>query len=156
MATALVWPVFQLKYSDKWSSIESTFISDARFLHKHWPHPQWQPNWYTGTRFDYVYPPALRYGTAGLMKAYEKLGAPQAYHIYIGVMYCFGIAGVYLLARMGSGSRWAAILAALAVATVSPSFLMIADIRQDAINNHWEPHRLGVLMRYGEGPHMSA
>jgi hypothetical protein len=156
MATALVWPWFQLKYSDKWASIESTFISDARFLHDHWPHPLWQPNWYTGTRSDYVYPPALRYGTAGLMKAYKKLLAPQAYHIYTGAMYCFGIVGVYLLARMGSGSRWAALLAALAVATVSPSFLMIADIRQDAINNNLEPQRLGVLVRYGEGPHMSA
>ncbi|MCS7023415.1 MAG: hypothetical protein NZV14_01340 [Bryobacteraceae bacterium] len=156
LGAVLTWPLFQLKYSDKWASIESTFISDARFLHKHWPHPRWQPNWYTGTRFDYIYPPALRYGTAGLMKAYRKLSPPQAYHIYVGVFYCFGLAGVYLLCRTGSGSRWAALLAAFAVATVSPSFLLIPDIRQDAMNNYWEPQRLGVLVRYGEGPHMSA
>lgn len=156
VAATLIWPFFQLKYADKWASIESTFISDARFLHDHWPHPLWQPNWYTGTRFDYVYPPALRYGTAGLMKLYPKLQAPQAYHIYAGVMYCLGIVGVYLLARMGSSARWASILAAFAVALVSPSFLMISDIFQDAINNSWEPQRLAVLLRYGEGPHMSA
>src|SRR5437660_9539843 len=55
----LVKPLFKVKYTDKWASIESTFISDARFLRDHWPAPKWQPLWYTGTRFDYVYPPAL-------------------------------------------------------------------------------------------------
>lgn len=43
-------------------SIESSFIAEARFLVEQWPHPQWQPLWYAGTRFDYLYPPraALR------------------------------------------------------------------------------------------------
>src|SRR5262249_31924213 len=68
LAALLVKPLFKAKYLDKWASIESTFISDARFLKDHWPHPQWHPLWYLGTRFDYVYPPALRYGTAVLTK----------------------------------------------------------------------------------------
>ena len=62
--TVLVRPLYKAEYLDAWNSIESTFISDARFLSDHWAHPGWQPNWYTGTRTDYVYPPALRYGTA--------------------------------------------------------------------------------------------
>jgi hypothetical protein len=40
LAAALVKPFFNAKYMDKWSSIESTFISDARFLKDHWPHPR--------------------------------------------------------------------------------------------------------------------
>jgi hypothetical protein len=154
MASALVWPLYKVKFTDKWASIESTFISDARFLRDHWPNPRWQPLWYTGTRFDYVYPPALRYGTAGLMKLYPKLIPPRAYHIYVAFLYCLGIAGVYLLARMGGGSRLAAVLGAIAVATISPSFLFLPEMRNDAA--HYEPARLGVLVRYGEGPHMSA
>ena len=67
-AAMLIRPYFRAKYQDKWSSIESTFISDARYLAENWPHPGWQPLWYTGTRFDYVYPPALRYGTAVIIE----------------------------------------------------------------------------------------
>ena len=63
LAAVLILPLWRLTYLDNWISIESTFIADARFLADHWPHPRWQPLWYGGTRFDYVYPPALRYGT---------------------------------------------------------------------------------------------
>jgi len=36
-------PVLQGRYTDKWASIESTFIADARFLGEHWPHPSGSP-----------------------------------------------------------------------------------------------------------------
>jgi hypothetical protein len=149
----LIWPLFTVKYTDKWASIESTFISDARFLKEHWPHPLWQPLWYGGTRFDYIYPPALRYGTAALAKFYPMTEA-RAYHLYTAFFYCFGIAGVYLLARAGSGSRGSAWLAAAASALLSPSFLFLPLWRADSWQHH--PVRLGVLIRYGEGPHISA
>jgi hypothetical protein len=156
LAAALVFPLFFLDYSDKWASIESTFISDARFLRDHWPHPLWQPLWYTGTRFDYIYPPALRYGTAALAKLRPHWTTARSYHVYVALFYCLGIAGVYLLARMGGRSRRFAIIAALLVATLSPSFLFFPEIRADARGSWSEPQRLGVLHRYGEGPHMSA
>src|SRR6266404_2934332 len=109
LAAALIWPLFKIKYADKWASIESTFIADARFLKEHWPHPQWQPLWYGGTRFDYVYPPALRYGTAALAKFYPMTEA-RAYHLYTAFFYCLGIAGVYLFVRVACGSRRAGAL----------------------------------------------
>src|SRR5450756_1096649 len=77
----LIRPYFKAKYTDKWASIESTFIADARFLADHWPHPQWQPLWYAGTRFDYIYPPALRYGTAAISKV-TGFWPVKAYHFY--------------------------------------------------------------------------
>ncbi len=40
-AVGLIRPFLKAKYLDKWASIESTFIGDARFLVQHWPHPQW-------------------------------------------------------------------------------------------------------------------
>jgi hypothetical protein len=149
----LIRPYFKAEYEDKWESIESTFISDARFLAEHWPHPQWQPLWYTGTRFDYIYPPALRYGTAAVAKA---TGFPpvKAYHFYVSFFYALGMAGVYLLMRVGAGSRAAAWLGAVATSLMSPIFLFMPRFRGDA----WklQPQRLGVLVKYGEGPHMSA
>lgn len=153
-AALLIWPLFQATYLDKWASIESTFISDARFLNAHWPHPRWQPLWYTGTRFDYIYPPALRYGTAVIARVF---GVPEArgYHVYTALFYCLGIAGVYVFVRTLSGSRGLGWVAALAAALFSPSFLVLTEIRNDA--GAWRvPQRLGVLVRYGEGPHITA
>src|SRR5262245_32471782 len=83
LTAALVKPLFKAKYLDKWDSIESTFISDARFLADHWPHPRWQPLWYCGTRFDYVYPPMLRFGTAVITKIHPRVWPVKAYHLYV-------------------------------------------------------------------------
>jgi hypothetical protein len=152
-AAVLIRPYFKAKYSDKWASIESTFIADARFLAAHWPHPQWQPLWYAGTRFDYIYPPALRYGAATISKL-TGFWPVKAYHFYVALLYAIGIAAVYLLVRIGSGSRGSGYLAAIATATMSPIFLFLPRYRGDAWM--WQPQRLGVLVKYGEGPHMSA
>lgn len=153
IAAFLILPLFKVKYFDLWGSIESTFIADARFLKDHWVHPNWQPNWYLGTRTDYVYPPALRYGTAALAKAFPIIPV-RAYHLYTAIFYCFGIAAVYLLIRGGSGSRWAGWIGAVSAGLVSPSYLFVEAIRKDA--SFQMPYRLNVLIRYGEGPHMTA
>jgi len=152
-AAALIRPLFKAGYLDKWASIESSFIADARFLILHWPHPQWQPLWYTGTRFDYIYPPMLRYGTA-LISMAAGVWPVKAYHFYISFFYCVGIAGVYLLVRVGTKSRSMAWFSAMATALMSPSFLFLTAMRNDS----WMlmPARLGVLAKYGEGPHMTA
>ena len=150
---ALIRPWWKAKYLDLWGSIESTFIADARFLIAHWPHPQWQPLWYTGTRFDYIYPPALRYGTALISMATGYLPV-KAYHVYTAILYCIGVVGVYVLIRTGMESRAAAYLGAAAVALMSPSFLFLADLRWDSWN--LAPQRLMGLVKWGEGPHISA
>jgi len=152
-AAALVRPYFINKYTDQWASIESTFISDARFLMAHWPHPQWQPLWYTGTRFDYIYPPALRYGTAIVSKV-TGFWPVKAYHFYTMFSYCLGIAGVYFLMRAAGPARGFAFLGAAATALMSPALLFMKDMRLDS--QHFVPVRLTVLLRYGEGPHIAA
>lgn len=154
LASILLAPYYTHKYTDQWPSIESTFISDARFLVAHWPHPRWQPLWYTGTRFDYIYPPALRYGTA-LLSMIFGWWTVKAYHFYTTFFYCVGIAAVYLLLRVGGRSRAAAYLCALATGLMSPSFILFKNIRIDAGNWH-VPWRFSALIRYGEGPHITA
>jgi hypothetical protein len=150
----LIRPLYKAKYLELWHSIESTFIADARFLRDHWLHPNWQPNWYCGTRTDYIYPPALRYGSAVIMKVHPKVLPVKAYHLYVAFFYCFGIAAVYALVRGCSGSRGSAWLASIASALVTPSFLFAHTIRDDT--PFQMPYRLNVLLRYGEGPHMSS
>src|ERR1700730_2521318 len=80
-AALLIGPLWHIEYLKNWYTIDSTFIADARFLKNHWPHPLWQPLWYCGTRFDYIYPPALRYGTAILSMA-AGISTARTYHIY--------------------------------------------------------------------------
>ena len=150
-AAMIVRPLFTAKYMTVWASIESTFIGDARFLKQHWPHPLWQPLWYCGTRFDYVYPPLLRYGTALLSFLYIPV---EAYHVFIGIMFSLGIAAVYFMVRAMEMSRLQAWFSAAATALVSPSFVFLADMRHDS--PHLMPARLDVLVRYGEGPHISS
>ena len=154
----LIRPLFKMRYMDNWASIESTFISDARYLSENWPSPKWQPLWYLGTRMDYVYPPALRYGTAALTHYYPNMSAAKAYHIYIAFFYCVGIAGVYFLVYAGSGSRRAGWLAALLAALWSPTYLFPLDAVRDMVtdNPYLAPQRFNALVRYGEGPHVTA
>jgi hypothetical protein len=153
VAAVLIMPLFRVDYLNNWSSIESAFIGDGRFLAENWPHPLWQPLWYGGTRFDYVYLPVLRYGTASLIRYFSMLPA-HAYHVWTAIFYALGIAGVYLLVRAGSGSRGGAWLAAGAAALISPSFWLMEVYLRDS--EHLVPQRLHVLMKYGEGPHISA
>lgn len=147
---ALVKPLFQATNLNQWGSIESTFIADGRFLSEHLPHPQWQPLWYCGTRYDYLYPPALRYGTALLARVFVP---GRAYQVYTAMLYCLGIAGVYFAVWVMGRSRGAAWLAAAGSALVSPTLLILS---RDWRPPYLAPWRLWVLVRDGEGPHISS
>ncbi len=61
---------------------------------------------------------------------------------------------MYFLVRTMGASRLQAWLSAVGSALVSPSFLFIKEMRYDA--SYLMPARLGVLIRYGEGPHISS
>lgn len=153
LAAILIWPMFKTRYYENWLSIDSTFIADARFLMENWPHPGWNNLWYGGTRWDYIYPPALRYASAGLAKLFHLVPA-RGYHLYTAIMYALGILFVYIFARIGSGVRIAGWLAAFCAATLTPTYLFLRDMRLDT--QPYMPQRLNVLVRYGEGPHMSS
>jgi hypothetical protein len=152
-ACALIGPLFLLEYLDNWASIECTFITDARVIREQLPHPSWLAIWYCGTRFDYIYPPALQYGAA-LLSLCLGISPARAYHLYSALFYGLGIAGVYWLAYAGTRSRRQAWFAAICTALLSPSFTLMADLRNDSPFR--VPQRLHVLMSYGEGPHISS
>jgi hypothetical protein len=152
-AAVLILPLWRIEYLDNWGSIDSTFIADARFLKEHWPHPLWLPGWYCGTRWDYIYPPALRYGTA-VLSLIGNISTARAYHLYTAFFYALGSAATYVLVRVATGSRGWAWIGAAATALVSPSFLFLRAVREDSLMAM--PQRLNVLVKWGEGPHMSA
>jgi hypothetical protein len=157
LAGGLVYKLFVIEYTRNWYSIESTFIADSRMLVEHLPHPGWQPLWYCGTRFDYLYPPALRYGPALISKA-TGVSTARGYHLYTAILYAFGITAVYWLVLAGARSprmaRQMAWLCAAGAALFSPAFALLPRYRHDSV--FWVPQRLHVLTSYGEGPHISS
>lgn len=155
LAAVFIWPVFQLGFLDSWGTIESTFISDAHFLAGNLPHPNWQPNWYCGTRWDYIYPPGLRYGTA-LLHEWTGRGFAHSYHLFVALFYCIAIAGVYFFVYVCTRSRAASAASAIASLLISPGYLILPEFWGDVAPHYWLPNRLNALMRWGEGPHMSA
>lgn len=153
LAALLVFPLFRLEYLDNWKSIEGAFIALGHMVRENWPHHQWQPLWYCGTRADYVYPPGGAYAVAILSKLLGVSGA-RSYHLFIGFCYAFGFSILYLWTRMATGSRGAAWLASASIAVASPCSRLMPDIWNDSMFH--VPQRLHVLMSYGEGPHISA
>ncbi|MEP7364796.1 MAG: hypothetical protein ABI972_16195 [Acidobacteriota bacterium] len=155
LAAAFIWPVFRLGFLDSWGTIESTFISDAHFLAENLPHPNWQPNWYCGTRWDYIYPPAIRYGIA-LIHEWTGRSFAHSYHLFVALFYCVAIGGVYFFVYVCTKSRPVAAGSALASLLISPGYLLLPAFWPDVSIYYWLPNRLNALMRWGEGPHMSA
>lgn len=153
LAAALIWPLFTIQYLNDWMSIEGTFISDARYIQDHFPHPKWHALWYCGARFDYIYPPLTSFGSAIISMLFGVVPA-QGYHIYIALFYCLGIAGAYFMLRVWTGRRGIAWLAAVFYALLSPCHALFSEWRADSA--HGMPLRLNFLTKWGEGPHLSA
>ena len=133
--------------------MEGAYIGDARFLNEHWPHPRWQPLWYGGTRFDYIFPPLPRY-TAASLSRWAHLQPARAYHAAAALFYCAGIVGVYALVRVCVRDRASAWVAALFTLLLSPALLFIP--RLYVAGWHRAPQRIVLLTQWGEGPHMAA
>ena len=155
LAAVFIWPIFGMGFLDSWGTIESTFISDAHFLADNLPHPNWQPNWYCGTRWDYIYPPAIRFGIA-LIHEWTSRSFAHSYHLFVSIFYCIAIGGVYFFVFVCTRSRSVAAGSALASLLISPGYLLLTAFWPDVSQYYWLPNRLNALMRWGEGPHMSS
>lgn len=153
LTAVLIWPLFRVEYFDNWITIDGGFIGDVRFLRDHWPSPGWTPLSYCGNRFDYLYPPAVRYFPA-LIARYTGVSPARAYHIYSALMYCLLSAGIYTFLRCVRRSRVAALAAALASLALSPVLLIFKALRNDSALHM--PQHLNVIVTWGEVPHMSA
>ncbi len=149
----LVWPLVSVEYLANWGIIDGTFIADAERLREAGGNPGWVAEWYGGTRWDYVYPPAIRYATAWLGE-WCGWSSARAYHVYTAVLYALGPVGLYVLLRvMGRGRVWA-VAGALGWLVASPAYPLLPQYGVDA--ELGMPMRLNVLLKYGEGPHGSA
>ncbi len=149
----LCWELFGLHYGRFMHSIEGAYVGLARWIAAHPFDWQWFPLWYGGIPFANAYPPLLHFFSA----AVTSTGLPpaQAYHVATALAYCLGPVTLYWLALRFGASRGTAFAAGLVYSLVSPSALLIPAVARD-LGSTWGARRLDALVRYGEGPHVTA
>jgi hypothetical protein len=145
--------LFVTEYTNHTESIEAAYISIG---HQWMTHGialgEWWPLWYGGVPGQNTYPPLLHVLVALAGKA-AGVSAAYAHHAVTAAMYCLGALTVLWLAWVLSGSRRAAVVAALLYSTASFSAWLIPSVRHD-LSSALDPRRLHILVVYGEGPHV--
>ena len=145
-------PLLRTEYVPYMFSIEAAYIALTRWVGAHWNELSWFPLWNDGEPFQNTYQPGLGLLsalTANVLHVSPALG----YHITIGIIYCLGPVGLFLLAERLSGRRETGILAALLFTLVSPSAFLVPVIRHD-LGSVWFLRRYQAMVYYGEGPNV--
>ena len=135
-------------------SVEGAYIGLARHIRDHFPDLSWFPLWYGGIPYQYSYPPLLHVLVAGTA-AVGHISPARAYHIVVAIFYALGPVALFWTARRLGASRDASFLAGLLYSFISPSCLLIRQIRAET--GDWlGPRRAVLLLRYGDGPQIAA
>jgi hypothetical protein len=146
--------LFTIEYTKYVDSIEAAYISISRIIMQHWGDLLWFPEWYGGIPQQNSYPPLLHVLVAAVA-ALLRISPALAHHAVSATMYALGPVTLYLLVARLAKSRAAAMLGATVYSLVSPSALLSHEIAYDC-GGRWSNRRLHVLVRYGEGPHISS
>ena len=152
----LIAPLFAGSFTSYRGSIESAYITDARFIVDHFPDLSWNPLWYLGFPFEWFYTPLLPGVVALIGKLIDDV--PAAYRIVAAAGYALGPAALYVATRAVARSRTAAVLAALAFIFLPSVSYLLPGLQADAAAFSAAalppPWRLVALVEYGEGPHV--
>ncbi len=150
----LVQRLFTLEYSSHVGSIESAYVSIARYFMEHGRDLGWFPLWYGGIPWQNTYPPFL-HAVAALFATVGGLSPALGHHVAAAFFYCFGPVSLFLLVNALSGRRGSAFLTGLLYSVLSPSAFLIAGVRAD-MGSVWFGRRMHALINYGEGPHVAS
>jgi len=146
--------LFRTDYTRQMGSIEAAFVSIARYASQHWHDLGWFPLWYGGIPYPDTYPPLLHW-ICGLLISLTGVSPGLAYHFVTASLYALGPAALFWMAWRLCGNRACAFAAAGGYSLVSPSCLLVKEIRLDS-GGWFGPRRLQDLVVYGEGPHITS
>jgi hypothetical protein len=156
LQAVLIAPLFAGAFTQYRGSIESAYITDARFIVDHFPDLTWNPLWYLGFPFEWFYTPLLPAVVALLGKLTGDV--PAAYRIVAAAGYALGPAALFVATRVITRSRTAAVFAALAFIFLPSASYLLPGLLGDASSFSGAalppPWRLVALAEYGEGPHV--
>lgn len=151
----IIRPLFSGGYTPYMGSIESAFLTDARFISNNFPFASWDPQWYMGFPFHLFYTPGLPYMVAGLHLAF---GVPleTGYRILTAIFYSLVPVSLFFFVYYLRKRRLPGVIAAVFY-TLAPSFsYILPSVRGDAKSFGGAPWQLVVMLKYGEGPHIAA
>jgi len=146
--------LFQVDYTSQMGSIEAAYIGLARYVAHHFSELSWFPLWYGGIPYPDTYPPLLHW-IDGLGVAIAGISPGLAYHFVTATIYAAGPAALFWMAWRLCGNRAAAFAAGLLYSLISPTCLLVREVRSDA-GGWFGPRRLVTLVVYGEGPHLTS
>jgi hypothetical protein len=147
-------PLFHTAYTRQMGSIEAAYIGLARYIAAHFTQLGWFPLWYGGIPYPDTYPPLLHW-ICGLVVAVTHISPGLAHHFVTATLYALGPVTLFWTLSRLSANRGAAFAAALGYSLISPSCLLIREVRFDA-GGIWSARRLHTLVVYGEGPHLTS
>lgn len=152
----LVYPWFQGDGPANIGSIEVSYVSMARFIRDFRPHLSWAPFWYFGFPFNVFYTPLLPAGEYLLNQA-TGAGLWQAYRILSGAGLVLAPAMLFLFVWQITKKILPGLIASLCYTFLPTLFYFVlpsGEVARDMISQGaWDPRRLTILVRWGEGPH---
>jgi hypothetical protein len=146
--------LFFVGFSKHMESIESSYMSISHYATRHWGDLSWFPLWYTGMPFAQVYQPGLHLTVAACS---TLVGVPvqHVYHFITALAYVLGPVVLYLFCRITTRSRQFAFVTAIVYSLISTVNFFSPALANDT-GGRFHPRRLFVLIKYGEGPHITA
>ena len=146
-------PLFSPQQRPYKGSIAAGYAGITRFVSEH-PNPWgWNPQQYAGQPTQFSYPPLLPYAASTL----HWLTGMEPFHAYrfiVGSLACLGPVTLAFAFYYFTGSVWLSLLLGFAYTTASPVYGLFEKIDGDR-GLYYLPWRVLVLMKYGEGPHVS-
>jgi len=149
----LYGPLFSPQQRPYKGSIAAGYAGITRFVAEH-PNPWgWNPQQYAGQPTQFTYPPLLPY-TAAAIHWITGVEPFFAYRLVVGSFACLGPLALAFALYYFTGSLWLSLLLGFAYSTCSPVYGLFERIDADR-GLYYLPWRLLVLMKYGEGPHVT-
>jgi len=151
---AVAWPLFRVEYLAQTGTVEGLIVSYARYARDHWPDWGWCRFWFDGVPFQNAYVPAAPLAAAAL-SYFGHLSAARAFHIVVAFMYCLGPVTLFWMTHRLTRSAGWSFCAGLICSLVSPSALLVPEIRRDLGSLFWD-RRLHTMAVYGDNPHVAS
>lgn len=146
-------PLFGKEQPPYKGSISAGYGGIARFIAEH-PNPWgWNPQQYAGQPTQFTYPPLLPYGAA-LVHWTSGMDTPRAYRVLVALFACLGpVTAAFCFWYFSRSVGWA-LAFGLAYSIFSPIYALFDRVSADQ-GLYYVPWRLLVLLKYGEGPHVT-
>ncbi len=150
---ALYGPLFSPEERPYRGSIAQGYAGITRFIAEH-PNPWgWNPQQYAGLPTQFTYPPLLPYAASTLHWLTGMEPFP-AWRYLVSTLACLGPVTLAFAFWYFTGSTWLSLLLGLAYSVCSPVYGLFTQIDGDR-GLYYLPWRILVLIKYGEGPHVS-